>query len=81
MVGQTFNTAHYPLLAKAYLNGVIPNMRGWTRKGKPASRKSLSQEQDGNKHHSHHASVASTDLGTKTVSQFDYGTKTSSSFD
>ncbi|WP_339057997.1 phage tail protein [Candidatus Regiella endosymbiont of Tuberolachnus salignus] len=81
MVGQTFNTAHYPLLAKAYPNGVIPDMRGWTIKGKPASRKSLSQEQDGNKHHSHHASVASTDLGTKTVSQFDYGTKTSASFD
>lgn len=59
-----------------YPSGVIPDMRGWTIKGKPASdRAVLSQEQDGIKSHTHSASVSSTDLGTKTTSSFDYGTK------
>ncbi|MEK8594959.1 prophage tail fiber N-terminal domain-containing protein [Escherichia coli] len=66
----------YPKLAAAYPSGVIPDMRGWTIKGKPASgRAVLSQEQDGIKSHTHSASASSTDLGTKTTSSFDYGTK------
>ncbi|EOV6431358.1 tail fiber protein, partial [Escherichia coli] len=65
-----------PKLAAAYPSGVIPDMRGWTIKGKPASgRAVLSQEQDGIKSHTHSASASSTDLGTKTTSSFDYGTK------
>ncbi|EJS1804964.1 tail fiber protein, partial [Escherichia coli] len=81
MQGQIFDKTVYPLLAVAYPSGVIPDMRGWTIKGKPASgRAVLSQEQDGIKSHSHSASASSTDLGTKTTSSFDYGTKTSSSF-
>ncbi|EGD6064766.1 tail fiber protein [Escherichia coli] len=81
MQGQTFDKTVYPLLAVAYPSGVLPDMRGWTIKGKPASgRAVLSQEQDGIKSHSHSASASSTDLGTKTTSSFDYGTKTSSSF-
>ncbi|HFP9763963.1 TPA: phage tail protein, partial [Escherichia coli] len=79
MAGQTFDKARYPLLAKAYPDGRIPDMRGWTIKGKPASgRAVLSQEQDGIKSHTHGGSVSNTDLGTKTTSSFDYGTKTTS---
>ncbi|HGX0105595.1 TPA: tail fiber protein [Escherichia coli] len=82
MQGQTFDKSAYPKLAVAYPSGVIPDMRGWTIKGKPASgRAVLSQEQDGIKSHTHSASASSTDLGTKTTSSFDYGTKTTSSFD
>ena len=81
MQGQTFDKSAYPKLAAAYPSGVIPDMRSWTIKGKPASgRAVLSQEQDGIKSHTHSASASSTDLGTKTTSSFDYGTKTSSSF-
>lgn len=81
MQGQTFDKAAYPKLAIAYPSGVIPDMRGWTIKGKPASgRAVLSQEQDGIKSHTHSASASSTDLGTKTTSSFDYGTKTVSTF-
>ena len=76
MQGQTFDKSAYPKLAVAYPSGVIPDMRGWTIKGKPASgRAVLSQEQDGIKSHTHSASASSTDLGTKTTSSFDYGTK------
>lgn len=76
MQGQTFDKSAYPKLAAAYPSGVIPDMRGWTIKGKPASgRAVLSQEQDGIKSHTHSASVSSTDLGTKTTLSFDYGTK------
>ncbi|HFT8861981.1 TPA: prophage tail fiber N-terminal domain-containing protein, partial [Escherichia coli] len=76
MQGQTFDKSAYLKLAAAYPSGVIPDMRGWTIKGKPASgRAVLSQEQDGIKSHTHSASVSSTDLGTKTTSSFDYGTK------
>ncbi|HAH6918951.1 TPA: phage tail protein [Escherichia coli] len=82
MQGQTFDKAAYPKLAVAYPSGVIPDMRGWTIKGKPASgRAVLSQEQDGIKSHTHSASASNTDLGTKTTSSFDYGTKTVSTFD
>ncbi|EHK3525702.1 tail fiber protein [Escherichia coli] len=82
MQGQTFDKSAYPKLAAAYPSGVIPDMRGWTIKGKPGSgRAVLSQEQDGIKSHTHSASASSTDLGTKTTSSFDYGTKTTSSFD
>ena len=77
MQGQSFDKSAYPKLAVAYPSGVIPDMRGWTIKGKPASgRAVLSQEQDGIKSHNHSASASSTDLGTKTTSSFDYGTKT-----
>ncbi|HIE7760990.1 TPA: phage tail protein, partial [Salmonella enterica] len=74
MQGQTFDKNVYPLLAIAYPSGVIPDMRGWTIKGKPASgRAVLSQEMDGNKSHSHGARALDTDLGTKGTSSFDYG--------
>ncbi|HHL7364068.1 TPA: tail fiber protein [Escherichia coli] len=76
MQGQTFDKTTYPLLAAAYPSGVLPDMRGWTIKGKPASgRDILSLEQDGIKSHTHSASASNTDLGTKTTSSFDYGTK------
>ncbi|HHR9460256.1 TPA: phage tail protein, partial [Salmonella enterica subsp. enterica serovar Oranienburg] len=78
MQGQTFDKSAYPLLAIAYPSGIIPDMRGWTIKGKPASgRAVLSQEMDGNKSHSHGARAQDTDLGTKGTSSFDYGNKTS----
>lgn len=76
MYGQSFDKSAYPLLAIAYPSGVIPDMRGWTIKGKPISgRAVLSQEMDGNKSHSHTARALDTDLGTKSTSSFDYGTK------
>ncbi|EHK5869548.1 tail fiber protein [Salmonella enterica] len=76
MQGQAFDTSRYPKLAIAYPNGVIPDMRGWMIKGKPASgRAVLSPEEDGIKSHSHTARAQDTDLGTKTTSSFDYGTK------
>ncbi|EFJ7469130.1 phage tail protein [Escherichia coli] len=82
MQGQTFDKAAYPLLAVVYPSGVIPDMRGWTIKGKPASgRAILSQEQDGIKSHTHGATASNTDLGTKTTSAFDHGTKTTTTFD
>ncbi|WP_100031527.1 tail fiber protein, partial [Escherichia coli] len=37
MQGQTFDKTAYPKLAAAYPSGVIPDMRGWTIKGKPGS--------------------------------------------
>ncbi|EZE16559.1 tail protein, partial [Escherichia coli O123:H11 str. 2009C-3307] len=37
MQGQTFDKSAYPKLAAAYPSGVIPDMRGWTIKGKPGS--------------------------------------------
>ncbi|HHN7450271.1 TPA: prophage tail fiber N-terminal domain-containing protein, partial [Escherichia coli] len=61
MQGQTFDKSAYPKLAAAYPSGVIPDMRGWMIKGKPASgRAVLSQEQDGIKSHTHSASASST---------------------
>ncbi len=76
MQGQSFDKSVYPLLAIAYPSGIIPDMRGWTIKGKPISgRAVLSQEMDGNKSHSHSARAQDTDLGTKSTSSFDYGTK------
>ncbi|EGI2036752.1 hypothetical protein IF599_004560 [Salmonella enterica] len=77
MAGQSFDKTAYPLLARAYPSGVIPDMRGWTIKGKPAGRAVLSQEMDGNKRHAHTARALDTDLGTKSTSSFDYGSKTS----
>ncbi|EFR2128468.1 phage tail protein [Salmonella enterica] len=80
MQGQSFDKSAYPLLAIAYPSGVIPDMRGWTIKGKPASgRAVLSQEMDGNKRHSHSARAQDTDPGTKNTSSFDYGSKGSDS--
>ncbi|WP_282748730.1 phage tail protein [Hafnia paralvei] len=82
MQGQSFDKTAYPYLAVAYPSGVIPDMRGWTIKGKPTSgRAVLSQEQDGVKSHNHSASASNTDLGTKNTSSFNYGTKTVSTFD
>lgn len=76
MQGQSFDKSAYPLLAIAYPSGIIPDMRGWTIKGKSISgRAVLSQEMDGNKSHSHTARAQDTDLGTKSTSSFDYGTK------
>lgn len=69
MAGQTFDKKVYPLLAKAYINGVIPDMRGWTIKGKPdAGRNTLSYEADGVKSHSHTAAASNTNLGTVATS-------------
>ncbi|ECB1786172.1 hypothetical protein EU962_18315 [Salmonella enterica subsp. enterica serovar Nottingham] len=80
MQGQAFDKNVYPLLAIAYPSGIIPDLRGWTIKGKPVSgRAVLSQEMDGNKSHTHTARALDTDLGTKSTSSFDYGTKGSSS--
>lgn len=82
MQGQEFDKAAYPKLAEVYPSGVLPDMRGQTIKGKPASgRDVLSTEADGVKSHTHTASTASVDLGSKTTSSFDYGTKGTSSFD
>lgn len=82
MQGQEFDKAAYPQLAAVYPSGVLPDMRGQTIKGKPASgRDVLSTEADGVKSHTHTASTASVDLGSKTTSSFDYDTKTTSSFD
>ncbi|HHB2144530.1 phage tail protein [Escherichia albertii] len=81
MTGQTFNKTSYPKLAIAYPSGVIPDMRGWIIKGKPASgRTVLSTELDGVKSHNHTGSISSTDLGTKTTALTDLGTKTTSAF-
>ncbi|HCR0386824.1 TPA: tail fiber protein [Enterobacter kobei] len=75
MVGQSFNKAVYPKLAKAYPNGVIPDMREFTVKGTPASgRAVLSVENDGVKSHDHDTVVTSTDLGTRFVNNYDHGT-------
>ena len=80
MQGQIFDKTKYPKLAVAYPTGTIPDMRGQTIKGKPVSgRAVLTQELDGNKSHTHTATAASTDLGTKTTAAFNHGTKTSSS--
>lgn len=82
MQGQTFDKTKYPKLAIAYPSGTLPDMRGQTVKGKPASgRAVLSAEADGIKSHTHTASAASTDLGTKTSSSFDYATKTTNAPD
>ena len=82
MAGQAFNTSAYPYLAAAYPSGVIPDMRGWTVKGKPAGgRAVLSQEMDGILFHDHPVSVSATDLGTRATSAFDYGTRETSAFD
>ncbi|EAO1495899.1 phage tail protein [Salmonella enterica] len=81
MQGQTFDKSTYPLLAIVFPSGVIPDMRGWTIKGKPEGRTVLSQEKDGIKSHAHTASAAATDLGTRTTTSFDYGSKQTTGFD
>lgn len=82
MQGQTFDKTQYPKLAIAYPDGTIPDMRGQTVKGKPASgRAVLSTEADGIKSHTHTATAAATDLGTKNTSSHDYGSPTTSTFD
>ncbi|EAR7206131.1 phage tail protein [Salmonella enterica] len=81
MQGQTFDKSTYPLLSIVFPSGVIPDMRGWTIKGKPEGRTVLSQELDGIKSHAHTASAAATDLGTRTTTSFDYGSKQTTGFD
>ncbi|PKB86796.1 hypothetical protein A8A01_25495 [Ewingella americana] len=82
MVGQQFDKSVYPLLALAYPSGVIPDMRGQTIKGKPASgRAVLSYEQDEVKWHAHSGSVSATDLGAPSTTGFDYGWKSTEGFD
>ncbi|EIY8421883.1 tail fiber protein, partial [Escherichia coli] len=82
MQGQSFDRAAYPLLAEAYPSGVLPDMRGWVIKGKPASgRAVLSQEMDGIMSHTHEASASATLPVTRESSVFDYGRKQSSRFD
>ncbi|WP_241647063.1 tail fiber protein [Rosenbergiella metrosideri] len=69
MTGQSFDKNNCPKLAKAYPSGNLPDMRGQTIKGKPASNRSiLSYEGDGNRWHSHGASIGTTDLGTVSTS-------------
>lgn len=80
MYGQMFDTEAYPQLAKAYPSGRLPDLRGWTIKGKPASgRAVLSQEEDGIKSHTHGGTTTKTNLGTKNTEPFNYGTKTTGS--
>lgn len=75
MQGQTFDPDKYPVLGSLFPSGVIPDMRGWTIKGTPATgRAALSLEQDGIKSHSHTATAAGVALSATTGS-FDYGTK------
>lgn len=82
MQGQTFDTKKYPKLAIAYPSGIIPDMRGQTIKGKPASgRTVLSAEADGIKSHTHTATASSTDLGSPATSAFDHGSPTTTTFD
>ena len=82
MVGQSFDKSVFTQLAKAYPSGVIPDMRGQTIKGKPASgRAVLSYEQDEVKWHAHSGSVSATDLGAPATTGFDYGYKTADGFD
>lgn len=81
MQGQAFDTAKYPKTAAAYPSGKLPDMRGQTIKGTPDGRALLSLEADGIKSHTHAATAAATDLGTKNTSSFDYGNKTTSTTD
>ncbi|EFN6231541.1 phage tail protein [Escherichia coli] len=75
MQGQPFDKSAYPQLAAVFPSGVIPDMRGWTIKGKPDGRAVLSHEEDGVKRHGHTAKVLPTDLGARETSSFDYGSK------
>lgn len=81
MQGQTFDTNKYPKTAAAYPSGKLPDMRGQTIKGAPDGRALLSLEADGIKSHTHAATAAATDLGTKNTSSFDYGNKSTSTTD
>uniref|UniRef100_A0A1A9WW60 Collar domain-containing protein n=1 Tax=Glossina brevipalpis TaxID=37001 RepID=A0A1A9WW60_9MUSC len=66
MRGQSFNKVKYPMLARAYPSGILPDMRGWIIKGTPAQgRDVLSQELDGIKQHAHTAKCS--DSATQTL--------------
>lgn len=65
MLGQSFNTAAYPLLAQAYPSGTLPDMRGLTILGKPDDRQPLSWAEGQVKNHGHGGEVLGTDLGSK----------------
>lgn len=75
MQGQEFDPLVYPLLGIAYPDGIIPDMRNQTIKGRPDGREVLTYEEDGIKAHGHDAQVADTDLGAKSTDAFDYGAK------
>lgn len=80
--GQKFDITVYTQTALAYPTGVLPDMRGYTIKGTPASgRAVLSYEADGVKYHGHAAELGATDLGTKSTTSYDYGTLSTSSYD
>lgn len=74
MIGQTFDKVKYPLLAKVYPSGVLPDMRGRVIKAKPDGRAVLSLEEDQVKSHTH-TGKAATAGGTRATSTFDYGNK------
>ncbi|MDE1465536.1 phage tail protein [Spartinivicinus poritis] len=65
MKGQQFDVNAYPLLAKAYPTGALPDLRGMVIKGKPDNREALSLEDDQIKNHTHTGNVHTVDLGTK----------------
>lgn len=70
MVGQSFSATAYPKLAEAYPDLIIPDTRGITIKGTPASgRAVLSYEADGVISHAHGIEINDTDLGTKTTTE------------
>ncbi|ALR77764.1 phage tail protein [[Enterobacter] lignolyticus] len=76
MRGQSFDKSLYPLLAKVYPSGIIPDMRGQVIKGTPASgRTVLSLEQDGIKSHNHSATIANSVSQNILTTTFDYGSK------
>lgn len=80
MEGQTIAET-YTELRRLYGTN-LPDMRGQTIKGLPASgRNILSREGNQNKAHNHTGTVAAHNHGTIGTTSFDYGTKTTSSFD
>jgi len=82
MQGQAFDTSAYPQTAAAYPSGTLPDMRGYTIKGTPASgRTVLSYEADGVKSHTHAASLGATNLGSYSTTSYDYGTKSTTAYD
>lgn len=67
MKGQSFSTSAYPETAKAYSNGVLPDMRGLAIVGKYDNEVILAYQDDQVKSHAHGGSISGTDLGTKTT--------------
>jgi len=67
MKGQDFDTEAYPILAVAYSTGVLPDMRGMAAVGKLDSETVLAYEAGEVKSHTHAATAASTNIGSKTA--------------